>query len=124
MKEKIEALKQAAAASLKSASTQEELEALRVKYLGKKGELTGLLKQLGAVAPEERPKIGQLVNEAKQKLEEAINENRKKLADAAAELKLATEAVDITLPAKERKVGVLHPLNRVLEDMIDIFSIG
>ncbi len=91
MKEKIEALKAAAAQALKSATTSEELEALRVKYLGKKGELTGLLKQLGSVAPEERPKMGQLVNDAKQKLEEAINENRKKITEAAANLKLAAE---------------------------------
>ena len=122
MKEKIEQLKAAAAESLKSASTREDLEALRIKYLGKKGELTGLLKQLGSVAPEERPKIGQLVNEAKSKIESAINESRDKLARAAKELKLAGEAVDITMPAKEKKVGVLHPLNRVLNDMIDIFK--
>ena len=122
MKEKIEQLKAAAAEALKNASSKEELEALRIKYLGKKGELTGLLKQLGSVAPEERPKIGQLVNEAKSKIETAINENRDKIARAAKELKLAGEAVDITMPAKEKKVGVLHPLNRVLDDMIDIFK--
>lgn len=122
MREKIEAVREAAVEALSRASTQEELEALRIKYLGKKGELTGLLKMLGSVAAEERPKVGQLVNEAKQKLEAAINENREKLARAAAELKLVAEAVDITMPAKERKVGVLHPLNRVLEDMIDIFK--
>ena len=122
MKEKIEQLKAAAAESLKDASTREDLEALRIKYLGKKGELTGLLKQLGSVAPEDRPKIGQLVNEAKSKIESAINESRDKLARAAKELKLAGEAVDITMPAKEKKVGVLHPLNRVLNDMIDIFK--
>ena len=122
MKEKIEQLKAAAAEALKNASSKEDLEALRIKYLGKKGELTGLLKQLGSVAPEERPKIGQLVNEAKSKIESAINESRDKLARAAKELKLAGEAVDITMPAKEKKVGVLHPLNRVLNDMIDIFK--
>ncbi|MBR0466155.1 MAG: phenylalanine--tRNA ligase subunit alpha [Clostridia bacterium] len=122
MKEKIEQLKAAAAEALKNASSKEDLEALRIKYLGKKGELTGLLKQLGSVAPEERPKIGQLVNEAKSKIETAINENRDKIARAAKELKLAGEAVDITMPAKEKKVGVLHPLNRVLDDMIDIFK--
>lgn len=122
MKEKIEAIRQAAANALGSASTQEELEALRVKYLGKKGELTGLLKQLGSVAPEERPKIGQIVNKAKQDLEEAIANHRAIISRAAAEKKLALEAVDITMPAKQKKVGVLHPLNRVLEQMIDIFK--
>lgn len=122
MKEKIEAIRQAAANALGSASTQEELEALRVKYLGKKGELTGLLKQLGSVAPEERPKIGQIVNKAKQDLEEAIADHRAVMARAAAERKLALEAVDITMPAKQKKAGVLHPLNRVLEQMIDIFK--
>ncbi len=122
MKEKIEAIRQAAANALGSASTQEELEALRVKYLGKKGELTGLLKQLGSVAPEERPKIGQIVNKAKQDLEEAIANHRAIISRAAAEKKLALEAIDITMPAKQKKVGVLHPLNRVLEQMIDIFK--
>ena len=122
MKEKIEAIRQAAANALGSASTQEELEALRVKYLGKKGELTGLLKQLGSVAPEERPKIGQIVNKAKQDLEEAIADHRAIISRAAAERKLALEAVDITMPAKQKKAGVLHPLNRVLEQMIDIFK--
>ncbi len=122
MKEKIEAIRQAAANALGSASTQEELEALRVKYLGKKGELTGLLKQLGSVAPEERPKIGQIVNKAKQDLEEAIANHRAVISRAAAEKKLALEAIDITMPAKQKKVGVLHPLNRVLEQMIDIFK--
>lgn len=122
MKEKIEAIRQAAANALGSASTQEELEALRVKYLGKKGELTGLLKQLGSVAPEERPKIGQIVNKAKQDLEEAIADHRAIISRAAAEKKLALEAIDITMPAKQKKVGVLHPLNRVLEQMIDIFK--
>lgn len=122
MKEKIEAIRQAAANALGSASTQEELEALRVKYLGKKGELTGLLKQLGSVAPEERPKIGQIVNKAKQDLEESIANHRAIISRAAAEKKLALEAIDITMPAKQKKVGVLHPLNRVLEQMIDIFK--
>lgn len=122
MKEKIEAIRQAAANALGSASTQEELEALRVKYLGKKGELTGLLKQLGSVSPEERPKIGQIVNKAKQDLEEAIADHRAVMARAAAERKLALEAIDITMPAKQKKAGVLHPLNRVLEQMIDIFK--
>lgn len=122
MKEKIEAVKAAAMSAIEKITTSEELEKIRVQYLGKKGELTGLLKQMGGLSPEERPIIGQLVNEAKQKLEAAITENQKKLASKAAELKLASESVDITMPAKSRGVGVLHPLNRVLDEMIDIFK--
>lgn len=122
MKEQIEAVKAAALEAVKNITSSEELEQIRVKFLGKKGELTGLLKQMGGLSPEERPVIGQLVNEAKQAVETAITENQKKLAQKAAEFKLAAEKIDITMPAKNRSVGVLHPLNRVLDEMIDIFK--
>lgn len=121
MKEKLESIKNAAIAALQASSSQQEIEELRVKYLGKKGELTAILKQMGSLSAEERPKMGQLVNEAKAKLEGIIAQKNEELKKAATELKLKSETIDITMPAKSRKVGHLHPLNTVLNDMIDIF---
>lgn len=105
-----------------SAQNETEIEAIRVKYLGKKGELTAILKQMGSLSPEERPKMGALVNQAKQELEELINSKKNELKSAEQLKKLAEETIDITMPAKEIKSGKLHPLNTVLDDMINIFQ--
>lgn len=121
MKEKIELIKAAAEKAVSAATGGAEIEELRVKYLGKKGELTALLKQMGSLSPEERPKMGQLVNEAKQRLEGIIAEKKAELSAKATELKLKAEEIDITMPAKEIKKGGIHPLNLVTDDMIDIF---
>lgn len=122
MKERLEATKAAAQAAIESAQDEKAIEELRIKYLGKKGELTAILKQMGQLSPEERPKMGQLVNEAKSKLESFISEKSADLKEKATEMKLRSETVDITMPAKKRTVGRLHPLNTVLNDMIDIFQ--
>ena len=105
-----------------SAQNETEIEAIRVKYLGKKGELTAILKQMGSLSPEERPKMGALVNHAKQELEELINSKKTELKSAEQLKKMAEETIDITMPAKEIKSGKLHPLNTVLDDMINIFQ--
>ena len=105
-----------------SAQNETEIEAIRVKYLGKKGELTAILKQMGSLSPEERPKMGALVNQAKQELEELINSKKTELKASEQLKKLAEETIDITMPAKEIKSGKLHPLNTVLDDMINIFQ--
>ena len=104
------------------AQNETEIEAIRVKYLGKKGELTAILKQMGSLSPEERPKMGALVNQAKQELEELINSKKNELKSAEQLKKLAEETIDITMPAKEIKSGKPHPLNTVLDDMINIFQ--
>ena len=104
------------------AQNETEIEAIRVKYLGKKGELTAILKQMGSLSPEERPKMGALVNQAKQELEELINSKKTELKASEQLKKLAEETIDITMPAKEIKPGKLHPLNTVLDDMINIFQ--
>ncbi len=122
MKERLEAIKSAAHAAIEAAKDERSIEELRIKYLGKKGELTAILKQMGQLSPEERPKMGQLVNEAKSKLESFISEKSAELKEKAVEMKLKSETVDITMPAKQRAVGRLHPLNTVLNDMIDIFQ--
>ncbi len=121
MKEKLEALRAAAISALESADAEQDIESLRVKYLGKKGELTAILKQMGGLSPEERPKMGQLVNEAKQELESRIAEKKQDMKAKAASLKLKAETIDITLPGKVTRKGSLHPLSIVTNDMIDIF---
>lgn len=122
MKEKIEAIRAAARTAIEKTANENEIEELRVKYLGKKGELTALLKQMGSLSPEERPVMGQLVNEAKQKLEALITEKKAEMKQKATEARLKAEAIDITMPAKEVKTGGIHPLNHVVNDMIDIFQ--
>ena len=122
MKEQLTGILEVAQEAIAAADSEQIIEELRVKYLGKKGELTALLKQMGALSPEERPKMGQLVNEAKAQIEALITEKATELKEKATELKLAAETIDITMPAKTVKKGKLHPLNTVLNDMIDIFQ--
>lgn len=122
MKETLEAIRKVAQEAISNAASENEIEEIRVKYLGKKGELTAILKQMGSLSAEERPIMGQLVNEAKQSLENLIAEKKAELKEKAIELKLKSETIDITLPAKEITKGNLHPLNTVLDDMIDIFQ--
>ena len=122
MKEQLEAIRLAAEKGVSAALDEKQIEELRVKYLGKKGELTALLKQMGSLSPEERPKMGQLVNDAKAKVEALITERKAKLKEKATELKLKSETIDITLPEKETDVGGLHPLSIVTNDLIDIFQ--
>ncbi|MBR6902992.1 MAG: phenylalanine--tRNA ligase subunit alpha [Clostridia bacterium] len=122
MKEKLEALRLAAEEAAKSALDEKQIEEIRVKYLGKKGELTALLKTMGGLSPEERPKMGQLVNDAKAQVEKTIAERKAKLKEKATELKLKAETIDITLPEKEVEKGGLHPLSLVTNDLIDIFQ--
>lgn len=122
MKEQLNAILLDAKNQVENSQSEADIEALRVKYLGKKGELTAILKQMGSLSPEERPKMGALVNKAKQELETLIAEKKAELKSAEQLKKLQEETIDITLPHKELKVGKLHPLNTVLDDMINIFQ--
>ena len=122
MKEKLEALRAAAENAARAALDEKQIEEIRVKYLGKKGELTALLKLMGSLSPEERPKMGQLVNDAKSRVEAVINERKEAIKEKATELKLKAETVDISLPEKELCIGGLHPLSIVTNDLIDIFQ--
>lgn len=122
MKEKLQSLKSEALAAVAAATDEKLLDEVRVKYLGKKGELTAILKQMGGLSPEERPIMGQLVNKAKAELEEAIAVALADFKAKAADAKLKAETLDITMPAKPAVKGGLHPLNVVLNDMIDIFQ--
>ena len=121
MKQQLEAIRKAALEAIADAAKAEDLEALRVRYLGKKGELTAVLKQMGKLSAEERPVIGQLANEVRAALEAGIEKKASELADKAMECKLKEEAVDVTIPGKQEKIGVKHPMYQVLDEIKDIF---
>ncbi|MEE0809238.1 MAG: phenylalanine--tRNA ligase subunit alpha [Acutalibacteraceae bacterium] len=122
MKQQLESIKTAALGAIEATQNAQDIDAVRVKYLGKKGELTAILKQMGGLPAEERPKMGQLVNQAKAELEAVLEEKNNDMKAKATEEKLRAETIDITMPAKTAKTGKLHPLNTVLNDMIDIFQ--
>ena len=118
MKELIEKLKERATLELAS---DDDVEALRIKYLGKKGELTALLRGMGSVSPEERPKIGQMVNELREYLEAAIDKKKAELSEKMLEAKLASQTLDVTVPGKQIPVGRRHPLAQTEKTMRDVF---
>ena len=122
MKEKLEALRQKAKADLAAVKDLKQLEELRVRMLGKKSELTEILRGMGALPAEERPQMGQLVNEVRKELEESLDAAVKSLQNKAKEARLAAETVDVTMPGKVTEAGTLHPLNSVLNDLIDLFK--
>ena len=121
MREQLEQIKQNALAALDAASTPAGLEELRVKLLGKKGELTAVLKQMGKLSPEERPVMGQLANTVRASIEEKLEARKAEIHAAVLEAKLAAEAVDVTIPGEEFSVGHQHPMNQVLQQIKDIF---
>lgn len=106
---------------LAQAEATSALEQIRVNVLGKKGELTGLLRGMGKLPPEERPKVGQMVNEVREVLEAALEKRAAELKEREKEARLKAEAIDVTLPGPERSAGSLHPMNIALNKMIDIF---
>ena len=121
MKEQLEALREATRALIDEAVDVEALEALRVRYLGKKGELTALLKQMGKLSAEERPVMGQLANRIRGELESRLEERRSDLAARAQEEKLREETVDVTIPGHVTRLGVKHPMNTVLDEIKEAF---
>ena len=108
-------------AEIDVADTSAKLEDIRVRILGKKGELTAILRGMGKLSPEERPKVGQLVNETRAAIEERLAQRGAKLASAEKDARLAAEAIDVTMPGRERSAGSMNPLNLALEKMVDIF---
>ena len=122
MKQQLEQIRATAQLAIENAKSVQEIEEYRVKYLGKKGELTAILKQMGGLSAEERPVIGQLANEVRASIEAAIANQGEKMKKAALNEKLEKETLDITMPSKTTKQGGLHPINIVLNDMIDIFQ--
>ncbi len=121
MKELMQKLRDASLQAVSQAPSMEMLEEMRVKYLGKKGELTAILRQMGKLSAEERPAMGQLANQLRGDIEAAIDERRAELSAALMEAKLESEAVDVTMPAKELRQGHKHPMYNVLDQIKDIF---
>ena len=121
MKAQLETIKQKALAALAEAKESAELESLRVKYLGKKGELTAVLKQMGKLSAEERPVIGQLANDVRELLTAEIEAQKAKLEEIKLEARLKDEAVDVTIPGEEKKLGHQHPMYIALEEIKEIF---
>ena len=122
MRAQLEQIKENALKELGECPDLRALDGLRVKYLGKKGELTAILKQMGKLSAEERPVIGQVANEVRQALEEAVARRQEELKARELEDRLAAEKLDITMPGKSRALGGLHPLSIVQEDLINIFQ--
>lgn len=122
MQEKLAAIEAAALKELESAAASADVEALRVRVLGKKGELTGLMRGMRELSPEERPAFGQMVNQTRAKIESAMASKAQELAQAEKEARLAAEAIDVTLPGKSAPRGKLHPLTLVLRELEEIFT--
>ena len=121
MQEQLEAIRQEAEAALQTCTDAKQLDAIRVQYLGKKGALTAILKQMGKLSAEERPVMGQLANAVRSDIESAITKQQAAIAEAALEQKLQSETLDITLPGKQKKIGGLHPLTIVENEIKEIF---
>lgn len=121
MKKLLQDLKEASLSAIKNADSIDVLETLRVKYLGKKGELTAILKQMGALSAEDRPVMGRLANDVREALINAIEEKRKDLEEKMLEKRLLAETIDVTIPGKLVTVGKKHPLSIVLDEVKEIF---
>jgi len=107
--------------SIEQTTTLEDLEQLRVNYLGKKGELSQILREMGKLSPEERPRLGAIANEVKELVQSLLESQRESLQNAQIKAKLAAETLDVTLPALSRPLGRIHPLNSTVDRMSDIF---
>ena len=121
MKERLQELAEAAGKRISESEGLEKLNEVRVAYLGKKGELTAVLKGMKDVAPEERPKVGQLVNDTRAAIEELLEESKTRMEKAIREEKLKAEVIDVTLPSKKNSVGHRHPNTIALEEVERIF---
>lgn len=121
MKQKLEEIRVAAKAALVEAKDSQAVDEIRVKFLGKKGELTAILKMMGTLSPEERPVMGQLANEVRADIEGAVALAVSEMKAKAQAERLEKEAVDISIPGTKKEIGSLHPINSALEDLIDIF---
>ena len=121
MKQQLENIRLQALASLEQASTPADLEELRVKWLGKKGELTAVLKMMGKLSAEERPIMGQMANTVRAEIEEKLEARKTAIHAAVLEAKLANEAIDVTIPGEAISLGHQHPMNMVLDQIKEIF---
>ena len=121
MKDKIEEIKKEVEKKLENLQDLKKLNELRIEYLGKKGQLTGILRNMGNLNADERPKVGAMVNKAKEEIESRMKEIEKELEKIELKRKLEKEEIDITLPSQKVRRGSKHPLNRVIEEVEDLF---
>ena len=121
MKKMLQDLREVAVKAILGAADPQALEALRIQYLGKKGDLTKLLKMMGKLDPSERPAMGQLANQVRAEVENALAQRKDELSAMLLERKLASEAVDVTIPGKRTQIGHKHPMYVVLDEIKDIF---
>ena len=122
MKDKLEALLSQAVRELAGISTEEALHEVRVRFLGRKGDLTALMKGIGALPPEERPMMGQIVNEVRDELDEKFDTALINIRAAKKAQKLKEESIDVTLPGRRIVLGTKHPITLVIEEITDIFA--
>lgn len=121
MQEQIEQIKKKALEEIEDASDSKQLDEVRVKYLGKKGELTLILRGMGGLSPEERPIVGSLVNKVRDELELKIEEEERHFENKTIEEKLANENIDVTMPSKKTSLGSVHPITQIINDVKEIF---
>ena len=121
IQQNLAALRAEAVNAIQQACDTQTLETVRVRFLGKKGELTAVLKQMGTLSAEERPAAGALANEVRAAIEEALEESSARVAEAELSARLEAETVDVTLPGKPFRTGHRHPMNTVLGEVVDIF---
>ena len=122
MREQLEQLRLQALAAIATAASEDTLNEIRVRYLGRKGELTGLMKGLGTLPADERPKVGQLVNVVKDEVESALEQALSQARESATAQRLASERIDVTLPGRRRRTGSKHPVTLVVEEVSEIFA--
>ena len=122
LKDQLESIKMAAEHELHEIRRPAEVEDLRIRYLGKKGKLTAILKQMGTLSPEERPAVGALANEIRSSIEQHIARKTEQIREAETSLRLAGEKLDVTMPGTRRRLGKKHPISIVLDEIEDIFT--
>lgn len=122
MKDKLEEMLRAAGAAMTEADSENSLQDVRVKYLGKKGELTAIMKEMGRLTPEERPVLGALANRVKEELETLFVSRQQSIRETEIARRLASERIDVTLPGRTSFVGTRHPITLVTEEISEIFS--
>jgi phenylalanyl-tRNA synthetase alpha chain len=121
MRERLNSIKLEAEKRLKEAKTSADLESIRLQYLGKKGQLTAVLRGMGALAPEERPVIGQVANDVRSFIEDMLEKTARELRYKELEQRLEKESIDVTIPGKKRFIGKRHPLTLVMDEIKDVF---
>src|SRR5919205_3384217 len=122
MIDELKTLLEEAKAELAHAADDAQVEAARVKYLGKKGSLSAVLRGMGKLAADERPRVGEVANSVKAGIEELLERAKKTVADRALEADLRREKLDVTLPGRPQKLGHRHPVSQAMDDIIEIFA--